>query len=546
VIIKVGILLDSTAVPAWQRTIIADIKKHTSFSIDLIVLNDSSVNFSYSSRLVYKLLRRSDRALFSVQHDNFKISRIQDLLDGVETLKAKPIQVRYTDEIPAHEINVIKEKKLDLIIRFGFRILKGDILSTARYGVWSLHHGDSAINRGGPPGFWEVIQRESVTGVTLQILSNDLDGGMALGKAFSKTDFTSFNRNQNAVYWAGIELFCAKLKELSAKGPDQFFDDIRSEQKPLVFYNRPLYKDPKNLKAIRLFLSFILSRLFSFFKRLFVSQQWSIYYKLNTEDFERSMYRYLKLTPPKGADWADPFVIKKDEQFYLFYEELLSESEKAHISCLRFNSNGKLVEHTPRIVLKEDYHLSYPFIFDYEGKFYMIPEAASSKSVWLYRCENFPDRWVKFKALLVDAILYDPTIYFHNGYWFLLGTQKPYEGNSPHQYLYIYYTDDLLNGNWQPHQQNPVTRDVRGARPAGRIFKYKNMIIRPSQIGAPKYGYGIRFHEITKLSPTQFEERLLEDILPDWTEDLLATHTFNFVDGFSVIDAQVKRRRFSN
>ena len=64
---------------------------------------------------------------------------------------------------------------LDVAISFGFRILKGRALRIAKHGVWSYHHGDNHINRGGPAGFWEVLEGSPVIGSVLQVLDEDLD-----------------------------------------------------------------------------------------------------------------------------------------------------------------------------------------------------------------------------------------------------------------------------------------------------------------------------------------------------------------------------------
>ena len=96
---------------------------------------------------------------------------------------------------------------------------------------------------------------------------------------------------------------------------------------------------------------------------------------------------------------------------------------------------------------------------------------------------------------------------------------------------------------WTPHPLNPLSLDVRGARPAGKIFKKNGKLLRPTQIGAPKYGYGIQINEIENLSTTEFSEKKVGDIFPKWDNGLLASHTLNFVDGFTVIDAQGKIKK---
>jgi len=529
--LKIGLLLDSMVVPVWQQHIIRYIKSNSLFSIQLIVLN--SARKTSGGHRVYRFFRKTDRMLFATRHDCFRRVSLDEVLKGIEVMPVTPVCKTFTDQIATQDTDIIMARNLDVIIRFGFRILKGDILHAARYGVWSLHHGDNAVNRGGPPAFWEVVHKEPVTGVTLQVLSSDLDGGAVIDKAFVKTDQTSFNRNQNALYWAGIELFCSALTRLSQ---NKLSPSSQGEQ-PGAFYCNPLYRDPGNVKALLIFLSFWIRRLTEAARSFFRKPRWSLYFKFSKASVETSLYRYKKLTPPPGTDWADPFVVHKDQQYYVFFEELLHKRKNAHISCLVFNDQGKRISGAPVKVLEEAHHLSYPFIFEHQRQYFMLPEAASCQSVWLYRCTQFPDKWEKHIELLKGVAMFDPTLIFHQGLWYLLGTQKPYEGNSPDQYLYIYYSDSL-DGEWKAHARNPVTRDVRGARPAGRLFYRDGKLIRPSQIGAPKYGYGMRFHEVLKLSPEEFEERTLDDILPYWKKDLLATHTFNSVDGFTVVDVQ--------
>ena len=531
VVIKIGLLLDSRQVPVWQQHIVSFIRNNPSFTLQLVVLNDAH-GARASHNVVYRIVRKIDRAIFRARHDCFVRVNVSEVLKGVEVVRTTPIRSTFTDGIPEEDLAIIRGKGVDLFIRFGFRILKGDILNVARFGVWSLHHGDSAVSRGGPPAFWEVINKEPVTGVTLQVLSSDLDGGAVIKKAFVKTDRTSFNRNQNALYWASIELFCSSLQELAVK-------ETVSSENQLRFYSKPLYRNPGNAKAFFIFFGFWARRLQEVLHTMINKQQWSLYYQIRQGQYETSLFRYKKITPPAGADWADPFVIYKDKTYFVFFEEFIRANKKAHISIIEFDQGGKLKSQKPVQVLTEPHHLSYPFVFENAGTYYMIPESAGSLSVWIYKCERFPDQWKKHIELLAGIALYDPTLHLHNKTWYLFGTEKPFEGNSPDQYLHVYFSDDLFSGSWKAHPQNPLTRDVRGARPAGRIFEHDGKLLRPAQIGAPKYGYGIRFQEIVKLTPEEYEERPFDDILPDWKEGLLATHTFNFVDGFSVVDGQM-------
>lgn len=531
--------MDSFVVRKWQHSIIDYILKHPGFDINVVILNDSSGRATGKNKFfIYRSFMRLDRTIFKTKGNLFSSQPIPEELKE-RAINVKPIRKKVTDEISDNDLASISSLNLDIIIRFGFRVLKGGILSAARLGVWSLHHGDNHVNRGGPPAFWEVVNREAVTGVTLLKLSEDLDGGTVLGKAFSKTDVTSFHRNQSAAYWSGIELFCSSLNWLSTNEQTSLAETKLKAS--LGFYAYPLYKNPTNWKALKIFARFWWRRLAELIGNFTSEQQWSIYYHHSVKGLEKSIFRYKKLEPPRGVDWADPFVTSYDGSYYLFFEEFIRKEKKAHISVLRINEKGQFESKTPLKVLVEDHHLSYPFVMEYKGKLYMTVESGSARKVVLYVCEQFPGKWEMKRNILEDIQFYDPTLYYHEGLWYLFGNIKPWEGSSADQYLAIYYTDDLLNGVWKPHAANPLKRDVRGARPAGKIFQYNGKLIRPSQIGAPKYGFGVMFYEILKLTPTDFMEVPVDEILPSWHPGLLATHTFNSAGQLSVVDAQKRR-----
>jgi hypothetical protein len=532
--LKIGFLLDSLVVSRWQEAIITCVQHHPQLSVVLVVVNAAPVKRKPAGREVYKFFMRLDRRIFTVKHDAFELVAGEHLLSGVETLQVATTRKKHVTVVADADVALIRSKGVDVLIRFGFGIVKGEILKAARFGIWSLHHGDTAVNRGGPPGFWEVVNREAVTGVTLQQLTEQLDGGVVLGKAFTRTDFTSFNRNQNAVYWSGVELFCHALNRVSQEGD---INGLMSEHEQGVPCSRPLYRDPGNPQALKIFARFWWRRLNESLQGSLHPKQWTIYYGGAYPRDASVLRKFKKLNPPRGYDWADPFVVFFDDRYYVFFEELKIKTRKAHISCLVFDKNGRAISKKPQKVLEENHHVSYPFVFQWGGEWYMVPESAAAGEVVLYRCEKFPDKWVRHTVLLRHVNLFDPTLHYHEGTWYLLGTQRPWPGNSADQYLYIYFSESL-EGVWKAHPQNPVKRDVRGARPAGRIFAQEGKRIRPSQIGAPRYGYGIRLQEILKLTPTEFEERPLHDILPDCDTTGKATHTLNFADGFYVVDGQ--------
>ena len=111
----------------------------------------------------------------------------------------------YSEYFSDADVASIREHRLDFILRFAFGVVRGDILETARYGVWSFHHGDMDAYRGGPPCFWEIYNGEPVTGAVLQRLTERLDGGVPLYRGYFRTDPESYVRNRDAVHMASAD-----------------------------------------------------------------------------------------------------------------------------------------------------------------------------------------------------------------------------------------------------------------------------------------------------------------------------------------------------
>ena len=67
-----------------------------------------------------------------------------------------------------------------------------------------------------------------------------------------------------------------------------------------------------------------------------------------------------------------PLGVEHEGRTILFVEDFPHATGKALISAVAFDANGPVG--TPVPVLEEPHHLSYPFVFEREGSFWMIPE----------------------------------------------------------------------------------------------------------------------------------------------------------------------------
>ncbi len=248
---------------------------------------------------------------------------------------------------------------------------------------------------------------------------------------------------------------------------------------------------------------------------------------------------FTPLIPPKDRYWGDPFPWQHGGCSYVFIEEKLYSTRRGRIACLELAANGALA--SQQVVLERPYHLSYPFLFEHAGQLYMLPESAEQRTVELYRCTHFPDRWQLVKNLLSDIYAADATLLERAGtYWLFANVKTP--GGSSLDALHLYFTGDLLNGEWQPHPRNPVVNDLSSARPAGRIFLQDGKLIRPAQDSSRRYGGALKFQRILTLSETEYSEATEASFGPAGSR-YLATHTFNQADDLTVIDAVLRRRK---
>lgn len=248
--------------------------------------------------------------------------------------------------------------------------------------------------------------------------------------------------------------------------------------------------------------------------------------------------RLQPIHPPEDAFWADPFAWQRDGRFYVFFEEFPYATRRGRIGVIELDGRLKPAG-AARPVLEQPWHLSYPYLFEYEGGLYMLPEQKQTRRVDIYRCVEFPNRWEKAQTLISGMRLVDANLFEHEGRWWLLCAAKlKWRGLRYDETLFAFYADSPLSGRWTPHPANPLVRDFGRARPGGRILRdAQGRLLRPSQDCRRRYGDGLNLSEILELSPAAYGERLLwrksgEDF--GWG----GMHHLDWHQGLLVMDAQ--------
>jgi len=141
----------------------------------------------------------------------------RDLWDGVPVHATVPERRgRFSEHFDAETLEVLRSWRPDLLLRFGFGIIRGEILDVAPLGVWSFHHDDELVYRGSPPCFWEVARGDPLAAATLQRLTDRLDGGIVLAKAWFATVGGSYVATRDRVYLGSVDLPALVVRALRA------------------------------------------------------------------------------------------------------------------------------------------------------------------------------------------------------------------------------------------------------------------------------------------------------------------------------------------
>lgn len=209
------------------------------------------------------------------------------------------------------------------------------------------------------------------------------------------------------------------------------------------------------------------------------------------------------VTDVSATSVADPFIVQRDGRWWMFCEVDDWLARKGAIGLA--TSVDGLAWRYERIVLAEDFHLSYPCVFEHAGDMWMVPETTQARAVRLYRARRFPDAWEHVADLVGGEPLADATPFQHAGHWWMLADA----GGEANDTLRLFVADDLL-GPWREHPQSPVVRcDATRARPAGPVIAVDGRLVRLAQNCLPTYGTEVRALEVVTLSPRDYADRPL-------------------------------------
>ena len=534
---KIGIILDSTKVSWYIYDLVKWIKQNPNFSLEILLIQNIEIKrqpvfngnlINILDRFFFKIINIVEKKLVQIKYSQYlKHLKKYDL----KKLKVKEIDVEL-DKLDDNKsylykedtINKIKELNLDIILRGGSGILKGEILKSSKFGIISFHHGDNLSYRGKPSGFWEVKEKNLKSGFTIQILNEKLDDGNVLKRGNFRT--------QNFYHLNDI-----LLKERSNQYMKFILSNINKTKKlPTILssfpYNKKIYKSPKYYQSINYLLSRIYEKFQGLIYKFFFNDVWHVGFQMSALD-NINLQNSAILKNPKNCFLADPFIVEEKNENFIFVEEYSFKHKKGIISVYKVSK-----EKSERIgvAIEEDFHLSFPFIFKYKNNYFMVPETKAKGEIRLYECEDFPLKW-KFKKTIFNSInATDTMIFEHNGIWWMLSTFSNC-GRFNDSELHVFYSEEgPITQNWKGLSQNPVIIDPEFGRNGGIYFD-KNKIFRVAQsFGFNAYGKKISIREIVELDQDNYSEIELKSIQPDFMKNLIGIHHFHSNNKYMVHD----------
>ncbi len=530
-----GILCNGNQLQKWQLETLRHLVSggHT---CSLLIVNgnpsqvqnfaDKLLHYPYS-RLLIRLWFR-----YILKPDAKKLVNLAEDFPDITEISCATSKNGYAEYFKNADIELIKSYKLDFILRFGFGIIKGEILDAAIYGTWSYHHDDDRKYRGVPTGFWEIWFSDPINAAILQRLTNQIDSGIILRKAYFGTINHSWQANLD------------NLLKSTTEWPLQVCRDIENENSDfLSVKNSPgsaIYKLPGNLKMLRFLLKVFKNKLRFHFRDLFLTEKWNVgIIPLAAEELVRPGEftipepTWLNINNRKSVYHADSFGFLKEDQYHIMCEEYDYKSAKGFITSFQVDRNSFEVQ-KKTTALEKNYHLAFPFLFEHEDKQYCIPENSDGNSIDLYKYDLLTGKLLFEQTLIENLKAVDPALFFHKGYWWLFFTDKV----STNERLHIWYSKKML-GPFTSHANNPVKVDIRSSRPAGNPFVLGGKLYRPAQDCSIRSGRRICINEVVSLTPTAYIEREFSILHPDSTsENPKGMHTFCVTDGAVIVDGK--------
>ena len=498
--LRVGILCNGLVFQHWQAECIRRVLAVQGVDPVVLIVQDKVAADKRKPAMkhaLYRWFKKNRLRAKALAADD-----MTNVLAGIPTLRCRPTGPFSAQNFKPDDLAAIKGYAPDVLLRFGFNILDGEILTLPTHGIWSYHHGDEEHYRGRPAGFWEIVHGDPVTGVTLQRINEKLDAGFVLRKGWFRTVDHSWSANLDQVMLGSTDWMAQVCRELLI-GRTRVPHGLASTS------DAPMREAPSNMDLLGFLFTCHTNRIAHNQRNAAQHEEWNVgvlYQPIaSLLDAKPSLNVRWLPAPSPGQQRRTPFGYLADGQLNVLYGKYDAAAGKGDISRLRPKRDNVLKR--SRTMLSTGDMLSHPYLLEHEGHLLVIPENQAGR-VDVYRV-NTANEALDYVRCLLDEELRAPTVFQHEGRWWLFGTKAPWEDVA----LYAYHAP-ALEGPWTAHALNPVKTDVRSSRPAGTPFMHQGHLYRPARDNSLTTGWRVALMRVLELSPTAFREELVKTIGP--------------------------------
>lgn len=414
--------------------------------------------------------------------------------------------------LPPQIIDRMRGSGAEAIIKFGMSLLR--VPDGVDAPILSYHHGDPAVFRGRPAGFWETLQRRRVVGQVVQIICDRLDAGAVVAFAQTKVFPYSYRSTMMEAYRHSPLLLRSAVKNALA---GTTLDRDRGGRN---------YRLPGNWTVARLVAGMGSALLKRLFYGVFYEKRWSVSTApasvaevLNDGGFPARTAWRDTVRSDRHSFHADPFFC--DSPQGILVEAMNRSTGKGELALLDADGSERILSDPAR-------HHSYPATIVENGKTYVIPEVATWSAPQIMELSE--SGLVPVAELQVEGCerIVDPTIFRAPDGFYLFGNRKRL-GTST---LCLWWSPSLFE-RFIEHPASPVLISPAGGRMAGSIVKHGDSIYRFGQDCSGAYGDGVLIFRIDRLSRDEYREEFVRKIR---FADVSGPHTINFSAGRLLFD----------
>ena len=398
------------------------------------------------------------------------------------------------------ELAAARNYQLDFILNCLGQEPAGELAQIARYGIWFWRFGEQGEQESTLAALRGIIRKAVVTNV---LLCGRISDGrtIRLQQCSVKISRYSFHRMLDKILDAAAHLPRWQCAELTAGVEDSNPVEMTAETTPAqaAVSTVDVLKAWRRQTAARLARSILSLRLTCWNVGLVRAARPCFLDPAFKPEVEW-------LPQPRGGSiLADPFPLPNEAQSRWLAEEIDRASGRGRIVEIRLDEQGGVAF---KQVIAAKHSLSYPCVFEYEGRIFCLIGDETEQAVKLHVNDSGRSKWCFHSVLIEGVMSTDATIFPANGSWWIMHSSM--DG----QALYLWNAPTPL-GPWQPHPANPVKIDVGSARPAGTPFWHEGKLYRPAQDGTRSYGSAVVINRIDCLSLACFRETVVRRVEPD-------------------------------